>query len=216
MNDITGFTFFRNYYEALKELPKKDKIDVLIAIPEFVFENKEPNFTGIKQMAWLLIKPSLVKSKNKSRNAKKKEKLKTNENQIEIKLKSKKIQIKISRLLYSYSLNNILKHYILVKGGYRGKKPFTKYGSFKNVKLSDEELKKLKEKFPDYEERIEDLSLYIKSKGDKYKSHYGTILNWARKDRQTKFEQTPDWYGKDIEEEKASQEEIKELEARLK
>jgi hypothetical protein len=57
-----------------------------------------------------------------------------------------------------------------------------KHGSLENVALTVEEFEKLKAEYPDYEERIERLSLYIGSKGDKYKSHYATIKNWARKD----------------------------------
>jgi hypothetical protein len=57
-----------------------------------------------------------------------------------------------------------------------------KYGQLQNVALTVEEHEKLKAEYPDYEERIERLSLYIGSKGDKYKSHYATIKNWARKD----------------------------------
>lgn len=57
-----------------------------------------------------------------------------------------------------------------------------KYGQLQNVALTAEEFEKLKAEYPDYEERIERLSLYIGSKGDKYKSHYATIKNWARKD----------------------------------
>lgn len=56
------------------------------------------------------------------------------------------------------------------------------YGEFQNVKLTDAESEKLKASFPDYQERIERLSAYIASTGKKYKSHYATILNWARKD----------------------------------
>lgn len=56
------------------------------------------------------------------------------------------------------------------------------YGEFENVHLSDEEFEKLMERFPDYEERIERLSAYKRSKGKSYKSDYATILNWARKD----------------------------------
>ena len=56
------------------------------------------------------------------------------------------------------------------------------YGELENVKLTDEEFNKLKDKYPNnYLEKIDKLSLYIASKGDKYKSHYATILNWARK-----------------------------------
>lgn len=59
-----------------------------------------------------------------------------------------------------------------------------KYGEYKNVLLTDEELEKLKEAFFDWEERIERLSGYIASTGKKYKSHYATIRNWAKKDQQ--------------------------------
>ena len=51
-----------------------------------------------------------------------------------------------------------------------------------NVLLTDDELAKLKERFPDWSERIDDLSLYLSSTGKSYKSHYSTILNWARRD----------------------------------
>ena len=34
-------------------------------------------------------------------------------------------------------------------------------------------------------ERIENLNSYLGSKGDKYKSHYHTILNWERRDKKT-------------------------------
>lgn len=61
-----------------------------------------------------------------------------------------------------------------------------KYGEYANVLLTDEELDKLKSEFPDWEARIERLSSYIASKGAKYKSHYATIRNWARKDAETK------------------------------
>jgi len=60
------------------------------------------------------------------------------------------------------------------------KKP---YGDFKNVFFSDVELKTLSEKFGnDLEEKINNLSIGIESKGYKYKSHYATILSWSRKD----------------------------------
>ena len=62
-------------------------------------------------------------------------------------------------------------------------KPIKKsYGEFNNVLLTDEELLKLKERFPngDTEKKIENLSQYIASHGKKYHSHYATILNWAK------------------------------------
>ena len=56
-------------------------------------------------------------------------------------------------------------------------------GEFENVLITEEELEKLKERFPyDWEDKVERLSEYIQSKGKRYKSHYATILAWARKD----------------------------------
>lgn len=56
------------------------------------------------------------------------------------------------------------------------------YGLYKNVRLSDSDMEKLKSEFPDYQDRIERLSEYIASKGDKYKSHLATIRSWSRKE----------------------------------
>lgn len=58
------------------------------------------------------------------------------------------------------------------------------YGEFKNVLLTIDELEKLKTNFTDYMDRIERLSQYVASSGKKYKSHYATILNWARRDKE--------------------------------
>ena len=57
-----------------------------------------------------------------------------------------------------------------------------KYGEYKNVLLTDDELEKLKAEYADYLDRIERLSSYIASTGKAYKSHYATIRNWARAD----------------------------------
>lgn len=86
------------------------------------------------------------------------------------------------------------------------KKPVKhKYGEYNNVLLTDEELEKLKDEYPDWEERIERLSSYVASTGKTYKSHYATIRNWARKDQErrpinqkfskpTKAEELDDFY----------------------
>ena len=66
------------------------------------------------------------------------------------------------------------------------------YGEFQNVKLTPEQYEKLTEKFPyDYQDRIEDLSIYMDSKGKTYKSHYATILNWSRMEEKGKRSSNP-------------------------
>ncbi len=59
-----------------------------------------------------------------------------------------------------------------------------KYGEYKNVLLSDEQMEKLKTEFPnDYQERIERLSEYCESSGKTYKNYLATIRSWAKKEK---------------------------------
>ncbi|MDT2693069.1 phage replisome organizer N-terminal domain-containing protein [Enterococcus gallinarum] len=81
--------------------------------------------------------------------------------------------------------------------------PRHKYGEYKNVLLTDEQLRKLKEEFPDdWERRIDRVSEYCALSGKTYKNYLATIRAWARKDKQTpkkqarsyaRQEQLPDW-----------------------
>lgn len=62
-----------------------------------------------------------------------------------------------------------------------------KYGDYGHVHLTDDELAKLKERFPgDYERLINNLDKGIELKGYKYKNHYLAILKWAEKDAPAK------------------------------
>ena len=66
------------------------------------------------------------------------------------------------------------------------------YGEYKNVLLTDTDLKKLKAELPGtYQDYIERLSCYMASKGVSYKSHLATIRNWARKDAEQRHPQQP-------------------------
>lgn len=57
------------------------------------------------------------------------------------------------------------------------------YGRYRNVKLTDTDLSKLKAEFPDdWQERIDRLSTYMDGSGKSYKNHLVTIRNWARRD----------------------------------
>lgn len=65
----------------------------------------------------------------------------------------------------------------------KAKPPKHRYGEYNNVLLSDEDMEKLRAEFPDWQERIDRLSGYIKSKGVTYKDHLATIRNWARREK---------------------------------
>ena len=76
--------------------------------------------------------------------------------------------------------------------------PRRTYGQYDNVLLTDEELTKLKEEFPDWQERIDRLSAYISQSGKKYANHLATIRNWARRDQEEgkparRREPVPSW-----------------------
>lgn len=57
------------------------------------------------------------------------------------------------------------------------------YGELGSVKLTSEEHQKLQERFGEENTNvlIFELDTYIASKGKKYKSHYATLLNWAKR-----------------------------------
>ncbi|MFS0947821.1 helix-turn-helix domain-containing protein [Enterococcus durans] len=102
-----------------------------------------------------------------------------------------------------------------------------KYGEYKNVLLSDEQMGKLRAEFPnDYQERIERLSEYCASTGKSYKNYLATIRNWAKKDNQPKKpsssfnrnvrrEKLPDWVDKPQKEQKIDPEKKAEIDARF-
>lgn len=58
-----------------------------------------------------------------------------------------------------------------------------KYGEYKKVFLTDEQMKKLQTEFSDWQDRIQRLDDYIESTGKTYKNHLATIRNWAKNDK---------------------------------
>lgn len=60
------------------------------------------------------------------------------------------------------------------------------YGECNNVSLTDDEFEKIRS--DGLEGLIDELSLYIASKGDKYKSHYAVIRQWANRRKKEREE----------------------------
>ncbi len=128
MANIKAFSFYRSYYEALKEVPEKDKKDVIFAMINYVFEDKKPKLKGINKIIWALIEPNLDKSKNKSngnsgapignQNASKTLENKGNNDTIKKQSKNNQNSIKNQSvphdISYSYSyINNSLSYIII-------------------------------------------------------------------------------------------------------
>ena len=63
--------------------------------------------------------------------------------------------------------------------------PFSFYGEYQNVRLTDEEYQILQDKLQIHTDTmIEKLSRYIKGSGKDYQDHYVTILNWYEQDKE--------------------------------
>lgn len=91
-----------------------------------------------------------------------------------------------------------------------------RYGEYKNVLLSDADVEKLKNEFPnDWEGRIERLSAYMASTGKSYKNHLATIRNWARmakeRDEKSQAAEVKQFSGNEDEEWKKQDDELHEL-----
>lgn len=100
MNEIKGFTVYREYINLIKFLPKKDQSTLLLSICNYMFFDEEPVLNEQQKIIFENLKRPLDKSKNRSLSGSKTEtkqnqneiKLKSNEKQNEIKMKSKQNQ----------------------------------------------------------------------------------------------------------------------------
>ena len=186
--DIKAFSFYKSYYEALKEIPEKDKKDIIFAMINYVFEDKKPKLKGVNKVIWALIEPNLDKSKNKSngnsgapignQNASKalesqgksdiiKKQSKNNQNSI----KNQPLSHDIS---YSYSYINISLSYIIINNSnnkeliYKLFKEYIKLREDNKYNISETIINRLVKKLNEYgntdEDKIEIISQAINGK----------------------------------------------------
>ena len=64
------FTFYRSYYEAVRELPKKEQCAVILAICGYALDEKEPELTGTAKAIFSLVRPTLDSSRRKAESGK--------------------------------------------------------------------------------------------------------------------------------------------------
>lgn len=70
MDDKKYVPFMRSYYDALKELPRSARANVVLSILEYAFEGTTPILTGAAKMAFILIQPTLDKSEEMRKTVK--------------------------------------------------------------------------------------------------------------------------------------------------
>ena len=188
MANIKAFSFYRSYYEALKEVPEKDKKDVIFAMINYVFEDKKPKLKGINKIIWALIEPNLDKSKNKSngnsgapignQNASKTLENKGNNDTIKKQSKNNQNSIKNQSvphdISYSYSYINNSLSYIIINNKnntnniYNLFKEYIKLREDNKYNISETIINRLVKKLNEYgktdEDKIEIISQAINGK----------------------------------------------------
>lgn len=63
---VKAFSFYKSYYDCLKDFDKNTQNEIIQAMLKYIFEDKKPKFKGIKKTIWTLIEPNLNTSKNRS------------------------------------------------------------------------------------------------------------------------------------------------------
>lgn len=127
MNELNSFTFYKNYYELIDNLDRKNKLIMLEAIVDYVFKDVEPDLTGMNKAIWSNIVMPINKSKANSKRSinhnQKETKEKPNSNQketkekpIEIKTSNQKETNNISTFLFLISNFIFLKDRELLRG----------------------------------------------------------------------------------------------------
>lgn len=131
MNETQAFTFYRNYYEIIRYLPPKDKLQLYDAILEYMFEDKEPQLKQLLNGIWVNIKRPLDNNKKNIINGKKggkpketESKPKTNPNETQTKPnkepKAKANNISnflflISNFKFNNNINKLLEEYLDIR-----------------------------------------------------------------------------------------------------
>ena len=71
MNEIKGFTFYKNYYELIKYLSNKERLQMYDSIMQYMFDDKEQELDGLLKCIWINLKMPLDNSKTNIENGKK-------------------------------------------------------------------------------------------------------------------------------------------------
>ena len=214
MNDINSFTFYRNYYEIIKYLEDKDKLIMINAIFEYIFEDKEPDLNGLNLGIWNNIKMPLNTTKINIKNGKKggrpknrKETESKTETKTEKKPKAKpkRKANNISNFLFLFS--NIYIFNINNKNNiYKLLEEYLEVRNKKKYVLTETVIKRLINKLNEYGKTDEEKAEIIKK-----------AINGAWKDFYPLSNNAmPKWFDKQYEENIATDEEIKKMEEMMK
>lgn len=152
--------FYESFYEAIKDMPDAHRLAAYDAIMQYAFTGEEPEVHGMARVVFVMAKPQIDANEKRRQNGSKGGRPKTKETEQKEADPAENKPEKKRRTPEKH-----------------------RHGKYENVLLTDTELEKLKQEFPDdWQERIENLSEGIAAHGYKYASHLAAIRSWARKD----------------------------------
>ena len=215
MNEIKSFTFYKNYYELIDNLPQEDKRLMLEVIVDYIFRDVEP--IGLEKMnlaIWNNIKMPLDTSKKQALNGLRggrptsEEKSQT-ETQIETQTKAKGKANNISTFLFLLSNFNFINNNIKLKNKLEEwlkykweRKEYYKETGFKTL------LARIDSATSQY--GVEEVVNLI---DECMANNYKGIIFEKLKDKSKKQNKVPDWMNKEIKKETCenSQNEMEEI-----
>lgn len=191
------FVMYRSFYEAVSTIPDtQTRLTVLDRICQYGLDlidrdDAMKDLNGHGTAIMLLVIPLIDSSKkrydiNKRNGSKggrppKAKKQSVTETENPLVLEAENPEQKPYDNDYVYGNSNENDTYSQTSKSQKLKKK--KYGQYQHVLLTDEDLEKLKEKYPsNWETWIDALDEGIELKGYTYKNHYLAIVKWANRD----------------------------------
>lgn len=218
MNEINSFTFYKDFYNLIDTISKKDKQMILEAIVDYVFKDIEPSLRGHNEAIFNTLRHQLDKAKNKSKNVKK-------QNQNEIKSKSNENQNKINttnKEVSSFNNNIINKNNLLEEKEKKEKEDISsvidlvqEMGMIINGTPLETNTLIL---WQNVDVEIIKEALVEAKRKNKMDINYvhGIVKNLVKEKSQKEKAELPKWFNKKIEEEPLSESEQQELQELLK
>jgi len=203
MSEIRNqFTFYRSYYEAIDELPKKDQAALILAICAYALYEKVPEgLSAAASIAFKLIRPTLDSGRKKAKSGSSGGKANAKQNEANAKQNGSKTEAKLkqgeSAREKEREKEKEKEKEVEVEVEVEGKAQASGDGDGKHdlqtlkgtlgkgvVRLTDAQFDALLDKlgYDNFNHYVKRLADFILDKGAVVHNHYETILKWYAED----------------------------------
>lgn len=187
-----GFVFLPSYLEAIRALPREERLELFEALCTYGVEGTEPETdNGVVRAMMTLLKPNVEQSRkrylasreNGSKGGRpRKNPGETQPEPSESKEKDKEMEKEMEMDKEEERETEKETETADAAVSVCGAASCRPMGAFENVSMTKGELTRLQQMRPfDWYQWIEDLSSYMASTGRRYENHYATILSWIQR-----------------------------------